>query len=400
MKVSGVTFPEPQRHKDGRLFTHYYQGRTRRFVTAPDLDALRAKLAKVATHLRNGTLDAAELGAADLRDAVAARAVLAESGMTLEDAARFAVDLLKIGGDQATVREAVRFHRSRRGANSATTLGEAIASLLLHKRSAQLSEDYLVKLARDLRRFEKAFGEETRIATLNAAQLDAWLQSLPGAARHRRNVRDGLILLWKFARDQQILPADLRTEAEKTARPRVLGGDVAIYKPAELAIMLSHATADELPVVAIGAFAGLRLAEIERLHWTAIDFEKGFIKLRAQDTKTGDRRPVLMQPVLRTWLSGYSDRGGRVVPWPRIGHHLRRLCQRCGVKYQPNGLRHSFGSYYTAQTRNLAEVALQMGNSPAMIRSHYLEAVGEEDAQKWFAVRPADMTNVLKLQFR
>jgi integrase len=49
------------------------------------------------------------------------------------------------------------------------------------------------------------------------------------------------------------------------------GGEIGIYTPAELSVMLTGIEAKFVPFVALGAFAGLRTAEIHRLEWQDID---------------------------------------------------------------------------------------------------------------------------------
>ncbi|MGO8699941.1 MAG: hypothetical protein ACLQVY_19775 [Limisphaerales bacterium] len=52
---------------------------------------------------------------------------------------------------------------------------------------------------------------------------------------------------------------------------------------------MGHALLD---VIAIGAFAGLRTAEIERLEWQDVDQSGGFIEVKAAKAKTRSRRLV------------------------------------------------------------------------------------------------------------
>jgi hypothetical protein len=56
--------------------------------------------------------------------------------------------------------------------------------------------------------------------------------------------------------------------------------------------------------------------------------------------------------------------------------------------WKHNGLRHSFISYRVAQTQNVAQVALEAGNSPQMIFQHYRELVRPAEAKKWFSIAP------------
>ena len=57
--------------------------------------------------------------------------------------------------------------------------------------------------------------------------------------------------------------------------------------------------------------------------------------------------------------------------------------------WKHNALRHSFISYRVAQTQNVAQVALEAGNSPGMIFQHYRELVRPDAAKAWFAIVPA-----------
>jgi hypothetical protein len=59
------------------------------------------------------------------------------------------------------------------------------------------------------------------------------------------------------------------------------------------------------------------------------------------------------------------------------------------VKWKPNALRHSFISYQVAEIKNVAQVALEAGNSPDIIFQHYRELVTEETAKAWFGITPA-----------
>jgi hypothetical protein len=58
------------------------------------------------------------------------------------------------------------------------------------------------------------------------------------------------------------------------------------------------------------------------------------------------------------------------------------------VELKHNALRHSFISYRVAQIQDVPQVALEAGNSPAMIFGHYRELVTADDAKKWFSIQP------------
>ena len=68
-----------------------------------------------------------------------------------------------------------------------------------------------------------------------------------------------------------------------------------------------------IPFIAIGAFAGLRAAEIARLDWSVVDLKRKIIHLRADQAKTASRRIIPVSDNLRAWLLP-RVRKGRCVP--------------------------------------------------------------------------------------
>ena len=67
------------------------------------------------------------------------------------------------------------------------------------------------------------------------------------------------------------------------------------------------------------------------------------------------------------------------------------------VQWKNNALRHSFISYRVAQIQNVNQVALEAGNSPAIIFRHYRELVTSEQAREWFSIVPSTAANVVPL---
>lgn len=57
--------------------------------------------------------------------------------------------------------------------------------------------------------------------------------------------------------------------------------------------------------------------------------------------------------------------------------------------WPPNVLRHSFGSYQAAITRNIPALAIEMGNSEPIIRRHYEEATTQTAAKAYFGLLPS-----------
>jgi integrase len=207
--------------------------------------------------------------------------------------------------------------------------------------------------------------------------MQAYIASLKVGGRTKNNVRRHLKNLCHFAQRRGYLPKGL-TEADDLTRVKETPKPIAIYTPAEMARLLAHAPEDTLPFLAIGAFAGLRHAEILRLDWSEVDRAGGLIVVKATKAKTASRR---------------------LVPVDQMSERLTGLAKRPGVDliWKRNALRHSFISYRVAQVQSVAQVALEAGNSPQISFSNYRELVKPADAVKRFAIVPETPANVVAL---
>jgi hypothetical protein len=71
------------------------------------------------------------------------------------------------------------------------------------------------------------------------------------------------------------------------------------------------------------------------------------------------------------------------------GERLSKVAEKAGIQPWPhNALRHSFGSYFYALTKNENTVAAEMGNSPQMVFRHYRALVKPSDCTMFWAIRP------------
>jgi len=63
------------------------------------------------------------------------------------------------------------------------------------------------------------------------------------------------------------------------------------------------------------------------------------------------------------------------------------------VPRKRNALRHSFGSYRLETVKNAGQVALEMGNSAAIVLKHYHEIVDAEAAREYWSIKPVPRTD-------
>ena len=161
---------------------------------------------------------------------------------------------------------------------------------------------------------------------------------------------------------------------------------VSIFTPENIASLLAKADDTLKPFLAIGAFAGLRTAELQRIDWSEIDLSRGFITVAAHKAKTRRRRLVPIADNLKEWLTPCAKASGPVCVHQRPQMAVARMCE--GFRWEANGLRHSYISYRLAILHDTARVALEAGNSPEVIFAHYRELVIPDAAQAWFSVKP------------
>lgn len=166
---------------------------------------------------------------------------------------------------------------------------------------------------------------------------------------------------------------------------------VSILKPDQLQLLINHADPRSRHWMMIGAFAGLRSSEIDRLTWDDIRLDEGQLYVAPGKTKNAERWVTLTPP-----LVGYlneieaSSRTGLVLDV--CDAHLRRLRERsykrAGTRIPRNALRHSFGSHHLVEYGNPAGTAMEMGHySPQQTFAAYRRAVTKTQAAKFWAVR-------------
>jgi integrase len=185
-----------------------------------------------------------------------------------------------------------------------------------------------------------------------------------------------------------------------TAKPKLIDKAPEIFEVDELRALLgaaNRAAPDVLPMLAIGAFAGLRDAEIKRLDWSEVDLTRGHIEIKAAKAKSARRRIIPIQSNLAAWLRPCSGMTGPVVPWSARGK-LARVRKAAGLTRWPqNGLRHSFASYRLAAIHDAPRVAAELGHTtPQLLYSTYRELVLPEEAERYWKLFPeATAKNVL-----
>jgi integrase len=277
------------------------------------------------------------------------------------------------------------FKRRSGGVEFDVKVARVVEELLESKRQDGVSERYYLQLQSNLNRFAAAF--DIPILEIRSNQIDDWLRSQGVAPRTRNALLATVRVLFSFAKKRSYLPKSEVTESELVTKVKTGDVDTEIFSPEEFRPLIQAAPPRLIPILAIGAFAGMRMAELSRLHWNAIDLDRGFIEVRAGQAKTASRRIIPISDNLRQWLEPLP-RQGAVVPDADLYRQVTALAKKLEIEWPRNVLRHSYISYRIAEVKSAEQVALEAGNSPAIIFKHYRELATEDEALGWFSILP------------
>jgi len=154
-----------------------------------------------------------------------------------------------------------------------------------------------------------------------------------------------------------------------------------------------------LPGIALGAFAGLRRAEITNLRWEDVDLETSILRIRNRSepgvesrTKNEDDRMIPIRPslakILRSLYDHYLAEGGLpefVLPLNKHGRPIttfigawKRLQKRCGLRQLSiHSLRHTCASHMVMAGIPLLSVARFLGHKSTVITERYAHLAPE-----------------------
>jgi len=318
-----------------------------------------------------------------------ARQILAGTGKSLDEMAREYVDARDTLGGAVRLDVAATYYAERRLRLVQRTVPEVVDELLVARAHKS------IRHVKDLRGRLGRFAREVTgyIANVTQRDLALWLRRLGLSSRSHDNFRQVLVLLFRFAQKQGYLPEG-RTEAEKTESIGDDGeGEIGIFTADEMRRLLNAARNDVLPYLVLGAFAGIRTAEIVRLDWREINFESGYIEIKKSKAKTKGRRLIKMQPNLVAWLKKAVKPSGPVTSLARPEKTASEIIAAKldpAIPWKRNGLRHSYCTYRMAILQNEHQVSAEMGNSPAMVFANYRALTTKEQAKKWFAIMPKE----------
>jgi integrase len=229
------------------------------------------------------------------------------------------------------------------GTNAADASKEFIAFLRTEGRRSKT----IVKYEGILRKFVEFIGQSNVgvLSNVTLALVDAYRETYQPVLGERSMHFEGSLLkrFFSWCVDRQLMsnnPLAKRTFKKPKARPR--GGPSL----EQIDAILAASSPRRQPIVAVAAFAGIRIGEILRLRVEDIDFDSNWIHVVSRsgyETKTGDTWKVPIHPRLRTILAE--------VPHGKTGWYFTALPSRKypsgGHQVNPRDANANFGKILT-----------------------------------------------------
>lgn len=267
-------------------------------------------------------------------------------------------------------------------------------------------------------KFSQTFGDRV-ISTIKAREIDQFLSNPEWAPRTRAHYRQAILMLFDYAKRKEYVDPDRDHQADKTEVIRVQESKLESWSVGEMRTLLQYATPKTLPWIVLGAFAGVRSAEIERMDWEDIDWNANLILVHSKRVGRGkirahNDRTITMTENLKSWLSPFRTCTGNILHslgvkniYEDLDNILKRIRQNnTDFEWKPNANRHSFATYYLALTGDASQTALACGHNPSMLLRRYKtitvngRTVTREMAKEYFSLAPGSIQTEEKPETR
>ncbi len=263
---------------------------------------------------------------------------------------------------------------------------DAVLKFVESKMRTGMSHRHVGTVRNLLEPFYRKFSDRN-LSQITVTDVEAHVARVKGSARTKNNLTATLRMFFAWAKKHGHIRQDRPTAADTLVKVREPIRTPEIFTVEEMTAMMKATEPEMIAYMSIAAFAGIRSAEIEKLDWSAVDFQAGYIRIDWDQAKTRQRRLVAIQPNLRAWLMKVRKESGPLTP-RNLRERIQSIGKRAKVPWKSNALRHSFGSYRLAELQDASKVSLEMGNSPQMLFKHYRELVTPEQARQWFGIMP------------
>lgn len=305
------------------------------------------------------------------------------------EAARCQNKLAEVG---ATITEATAyFLKYRVSCKSAPAISKMADRLQNEVKTAGRRKRTWQGLKAMLGMFARRFGDR-QLMDITLDELTEFCCEPSLAPRSRLNRIRIVSQLYNYAVRNGWVEINLTTKITRPTKQQKEPGIVTVDQAQNL---LQHAgDCDLLPFVALGLFAGVRVAELCRLDWKSVRLEDGEIIIGGDVAKTRARRVVPINQTLAAWLRIRARESGPIVSANKVRKRFPALVKTAGIVPWPqNALRHSYASYHLAAFKDPVRTAYSMGHvgNTDMLHANYKGLVTHRDAERFWALLPTSV---------
>lgn len=265
------------------------------------------------------------------------------------------------------------------------------------------SKQYKYDIKSRIGRLAKKFGKRL----VSSLKRDELIEYIEGGLENGRSKNNRLqtvnsFLNWCKEEDQKFLPS-LVPHVLENKKPyeedKFTGYQDSLMASSDLLklfVVANKRTKAEnrdgiLAILALEAFAGVRVEESQRIKWEDVKWNKdGSLKsiwVKHEDAKTGNRRNIGMTDALKTVFSRIEKQeSGQLSDYSDTQRVIRKLAKSAGVEWKYNMFRHTFITHQSEITGDIERVSKGAGNSPKMVTGTYMELSDIEEAKAWFNV--------------
>jgi integrase len=361
-------------------------------VTYPDGNKRRSKGFKMRKD--------AESWAKDKRDEIVATGT-AEGAITREE--RRAVMMFRdavasMHDHQGTLTDAVSLYLEHVSLNERAMTCREVADRHVDRLHTEKKSKRHINTTKSLTgRFNAEYGD--RMASdITTEIVDDFLTHLNRSATTMKNYKTAISGMFSHA---VRLKAATHNPASDALRIKRIKKEPGILTVQQLVAMLGASTDRYLPALAISFFTGIRASEIEQLDWRQIDFDEGYIEIKAPVAKKDRRRFVPITDNLRAWILPHRKKQGLVIQSPQIHRTEReRAMKIAGINPWPsNAGRDSYASYHLAEFNDVGATAFNMGKkNPSDVYEDYRALVKPKDAHTYWSIVPEKAPNITDIK--
>ena len=274
------------------------------------------------------------------------------------------------------------------------TVSEAHAAHIASQIARGLRDKSIASSRTIIRPFISAHADQ-RIDMVSTKDVEQWLagQNFTSAVT-KGNVIRYLSVFFNYCREQGMSQDN---PVDRIAKPKVTMKMPEFLPVSEVERVFRWAVASNheecISRLALGFFCGIRSAELDRLQWSDINMNEGFVTIRPDVAKTGTPRHVTLSPNCIQWLSRLALTGTPCV----TGKQLSRAVNIS--EWPHNAMRHTFATMHLAAHQDPGKTAFELGHrgDPSLLYRHYRGLATKADAERFWATSPKRESNVIRM---